>query len=249
MIRLIRTELLKHRTTRTFLAGIAAVAGLSGLMATAVLGGAGRQGNDPLGPESFLHTLGAPAAMVTVVALLLGLVAAAGEHRHGTITTTFLACPRRRDVVLSKLAAAGLAGAAMGTLALVVSAAVAVPWLLLSEIEIGVGADAVQLAAGLIASTALYFGLGVSLGLLLRNQAAAVAVALTWLLAIEGLLGDVFARSSFVHWLPAAAGRALVHVGPVSQGPSAALAAVVFAGYVAAFALAATALTLHRDIT
>lgn len=249
MNRLVRTELLKLRTTRTFTVGVAAVPLLSALMVTAVFGGAGKQGNDPLGPRSFLHALGAPAGMVTTVALLLGLIATAGEFRHGTITTTFLACPRRRHVVLSKLGAAVLAGCAMGGLALVAASAVALPWLLRSGIEFDSGGEAMGLAAGLATSTGLYFALGVALGLLLRNQAAAIAVALTWLLAVEGLLGDVFARSAFVHWLPAAAGRALVHIGPVTDGPSAPLAAAVFAAYVAAFALAATALTLHRDIT
>lgn len=249
MNRLVGTELLKLRTTRTCMAGVAAVPLLSALMVTAVLGAAGQQGNDPLGPRSLLHALGAPAGMVTTVALLLGLVATAGEFRHGTITTTFLACPRRRRVVLSKLAAAALAGCAMGGLALALSSAVAVPWLLRSGIELGSGAAAVGLAAGLAASTGLYFALGVALGLLLRNQAAAIAVALSWLLAVEGLLGGVLARSAFVHWLPAAAGRALVHIGPTAEGPSAPLAAAVFAAYVAAFALAATALTLPRDIT
>jgi ABC-2 type transport system permease protein len=249
MIRLIRTELLKHRTTRTFAAGLLAVPVLSPLMATAVLFGSGRQGNDPLGAHSFLQTLGAPAGMVTTVALLLGMVAAAGEFRHGTVTTTFLACPRRRDVVRSKLGASALAGAAMGAVSLVMSAAVALPWLWRSGIEVHAGTEAAALAAGLVVETALYFALGTSMGLLLRNQAAAVAVALTWLLAIESLLGDVFARSAFVDWLPAAAGRAMVHVGPVPEGPGPALAAAVFGGHVAALAIAATALTLHRDIT
>lgn len=248
MIRLIRTELLKHRTTRTFLVGIAAVPVLSALMAAAVLSGSGRQGNDPLGPHSFLQSLGAPAGMVTTVALLLGLVATAGEYRHGTITTTFLACPRRRSVVVAKLAAAALAGAAMGTASLVLSAAVALPWLWRTGIEVVAGTEAVGLAAGLVVETALYFALGVSVGLLLRNQAAAVAAALTWLLAVEGLLADVFARSGFVQWLPAATGRALVHIGP-GEGPPAPLAGLAFATYVAALAVAAATFTLHRDIT
>jgi ABC-2 type transport system permease protein len=89
MNRLVRTELLKQRTTRTGVAGILAAPALAGLMTSAILGAAGKQGNDPLGPDSLVQAVGAPAAAVTIVTLFLGLLATAGEHRHQTITTTY----------------------------------------------------------------------------------------------------------------------------------------------------------------
>lgn len=95
MNRLLRAELLKQRTAPAFLAAFAAVPVLAALVTFAVFSMAGRQGNDPLGPDSLLHATGAPASVVTTLALLLGVVGMAGEYRHGTIITTLLAAPRR----------------------------------------------------------------------------------------------------------------------------------------------------------
>ena len=249
MNRLVRTELLKQRTTRTFIAGICAAPAVAGLVTIAILGGAGKQGNDPLGPDSLVQVIGGPAAVITLFAVLLGVLGMAGEYRHQTITTTFLASPRRRDVVVAKLVAHSLTGALMGVLSLAVSAAIAVPWLYASGVDVNLDGDVVRVAAGLVVSTALYGSLGVSIGALLRNQTIAAAVVLIWLLAVEGLIGDLLHGAAFVQWLPAAAGRALVHVGPSSDSLAVPLAAGVFILYVAALAAAAARLTLHRDIT
>jgi ABC-2 type transport system permease protein len=104
-------------------------------------------------------------------------------------------------------------------------------------------------ALGVIVSSALYGALGVSLGALLRNQTAAFAVVLTWLLAIEGIIGDVFHNKEFVRWLPIAAARDIVDAGTTAGSLPASVAAVVFSAYVAGFAIAATCFTIQRDVT
>ena len=249
MNRLVRTELLKQRTTRTFIAGICTAPAVAGLVAIAILGGAGKQGNDPLGPDSLVQVLGGPAAVITLIAVLLGVLGMAGEYRHQTVTTTFLASPRRRAVVVAKLVAHSLTGALLGVLSLAVSAAIAVPWLYASGVDVSLDGDVIRVAAGLVVSTALYGSLGVSIGAVLRNQTIAAAAVLIWLLAVEGLIGDLLDGAAFVQWLPAAAGRALVHVGSSGDGLAAPLAAGIFAVYVAGLAAAGVRLTLHRDIT
>jgi hypothetical protein len=98
-------------------------------------------------------------------------------------------------------------------------------------------------------STALYASLGVSIGALLRNQTTAAAVVLIWLLAVEGIIGDLLHGGAFVQWLPAAAGRALVHIGPSSDSLPVTAAAGIFALYVAGFAATGVRLTVDRDIT
>jgi len=249
MNRLVRTELLKLRTSRTLVAGICTAVTVAALATIAILSSAGKQGNDPLGPDSLIHVFGGPAAVITVVAMLLGVIGMAGEYRHQTITTTFLAWPRRRDVVVAKLLAHALIGALLASLSLAVAAGIAVPWLRASGVEIGLGGEGLRVAAGLVASTALYGSLGVSIGALIRNQTTAVAVVLIWLLAVEGFISDLAHGAAVVQWLPAAAGRALVHIGPSNDGLPVLAAAGIFALYIAGFAAAATRLTVARDIT
>ena len=249
MNQLIRTELLKQRTTRTFVAAVAAVPALVALVTWVVLDAAGTNGNEPLSPDSLAQAVGSPHSIVTVIALVLGILGMAGEHRHQTITTTFLAVPRRRDVVVAKLAAHALTGAALGLLSVAAALVVAVPWLQTNDIAIHVDGDLAGISLGLVGASALYGALGVSIGALVRNQTAAVAVVLGWLLAVEGIIGDVFAGSSFVDWLPVAAGREIVHAGGTSGGLSAPVAAAIFTAYVAGFAVLAARLTLRRDVT
>jgi ABC-2 type transport system permease protein len=247
MNRLVRTELLKQRTTRTFVTAVAAIPVVAGLVTLASFSAAGKQGNEPLGPDHLLQAVGAPASVVTLIALLLGVLGTAGEYRHQTITTTFLASPRRRQVVVAKLAAHAMVGAALGVLSVAVATAVAVPWLRSSGIPVELAGDVLGVGVGLVVSAALYGALGVSIGALVRNQTTAVAVVLVWLLAVEGLVGDVFTGSDVVDWLPAAAGRALVH-GASSDGLPAVAAAALFATYVVVLAGAAVRFTVRRDV-
>jgi ABC-2 type transport system permease protein len=155
MNHLVRTELLKLRTTRTFVAGMCAAGAVSGLITVAILGAAGKQGNDPLSADSLTQVLGGPAAVITVIAVLLGVIGMAGEYRHQTVTTTFLASPHRRDVVIAKLIAHALTGALMALLSLVVAAAIAVPWLHANGIDVHLDGEGVRVAIGLVLSTAL----------------------------------------------------------------------------------------------
>ena len=63
------------------------------------------------------------------MAIILGITIITTEFRHGTVTPTFLAEPRRERVILSKAIAAVVVAIGFALLALVVVAAVAIPWL------------------------------------------------------------------------------------------------------------------------
>jgi ABC-2 type transport system permease protein len=246
MNRLLRAELLKQRTTPASLAAFAAVPVLAALVAFAVYSMAGRQGNDPLGTDSLLHATGAPASVVTTLALLLGVVGMAGEYRHGTIITTLLAAPRRWDVVVAKVAAHALTGVAMGVVTLAVSLAIAVPWLMSAGVEVVVTAEIVRVAAALVATTAVYAALGVCAGAVLRNQTVAVGVVLLWLLKGEDLLALVLTRSDAGDWLPFALGEGLVRAG--AGNPARWAAAFALLTYVAGLAALGARLVTRRDV-
>jgi ABC-2 type transport system permease protein len=208
---------------------------------------AGRQGNDPLGADSLLHATGAPASVITTLALLLGVVGMAGEYRHGTILTTLLAAPRRWDVVVAKVAAHALTGAAMAVVTLAVSLGIAVPWLLSAGVEVQVTAEVVRVAAALVASTALYGAFGVCAGALLPNQTAAVGVVLVWLLKGEDLLALAFGRSDLGDWLPFALGEGLVRAG--AGTPARWAAALALTAYLTVLAALGARSVAGRDVT
>lgn len=249
MRRSIRTELLKLRTIRSPLIAVASVPVIAAMVTVVNFGAAGNQGNPPLGGDSLSRALAAPVSVVTLVALMLGVLAVAGEYRHQTITTTFLASPRRQEVLAAKLVAHALLGAAVGVLSIAAAVAVAVPWLRGSGVALHVGTEVLRIALAAVVSSALHGALGVSIGALLRNPTAAASVVLLWLLAGERLLSTLLGSTGVARWLPAAAGRALVHVGHSSEGLGAAVAASVLVFYVGALAFIGARLTLSRDIT
>ncbi len=79
-------------------------AGISGLVES------GGNTHDPQVQSQALAHVGL-AAMLT---LIFGILAVAGEYRHGTITDTYLSWPGRGRVVTAKLAVYAPAGAAAG---------------------------------------------------------------------------------------------------------------------------------------
>ena len=247
MNRQIRAELLKQRTTPVFLLAFAAVPVVASLVTLGVYGAAGRQGNDPLGPDSLVQALGAPASVLTLLALLLGIVGMAGEYRHQSITNTLLAAPRRRDVVLAKLAAHTITGAAMAALSLAVSAVIAVPWLASAGVEANLDGRVLGIVAAMVFSTALHAALGVAVGALVQNQTAAVAAVLVWLLAVEGILANVLHSPAVLDWLPGALAAALVGAGP--DGVPSWAAAAGLTAYVAGFSALGARFVVSRDVT
>lgn len=184
---------------------------------------------------------------VSLVTLVLGITAVAGEYRHKTITDTYLGTPRRGRVIAAKFAAYVAVGAIFGV-AFAITATVATA----VGVEVDGGtldlsdSDLWRSLAGGIAINALFAVLGVSLGALIRNLAAAVATAFTWIVLVEVLLGELI--SDLERWLPFAAGQALgrLHGAPdISQWAG----GLLVAGYAVVFAAIALTTSVRRDIT
>jgi ABC-2 type transport system permease protein len=122
--RLVRAELLKLRTTRTFWALAGSALGL--VLLIVILNIALDHGlDDASDVRSLLSTVG----IYGLLALVLGVVAGAGEYRHGTIASTLLVTPNRLRAVSATVIACFLGGLAIGVVAGLVTAAVALPWL------------------------------------------------------------------------------------------------------------------------
>jgi ABC-2 type transport system permease protein len=160
---------------------------------------------------------------------------------------TFLGQPRRLRVVSAKLAAAALTGVTAGLLAEALSAATSAAVLSAHHVPLDWNQPRVLgavVAVPLLA--ALYGVLGTGLGLLLRNTAAALGLALMWAFVVEGILPVLIRAPSMVRWLPEAAANAVLHSATTTLPAGAALTVLI--GYAAVLATGGAIVTTRREI-
>jgi ABC-2 type transport system permease protein len=239
----VRSEWQKLRTVRggwilLVAAQLVIVAGISGLMinradATSL---AGQQG-------AVAHV-----GLVALFTLVLGITAVAGEYRHRTITDTYLTTPRRGEVIRAKLGVYTLTGAVFGLAGSLTALVTTAIWLAGKGASLDVGSvDLWRTVLGGVLWNAAFAAIGVGVGALITNLIAAVATALAWLALVEGIVGQLIGGAR--DWLPFSLGSALDRLPTVTDGPPQWQAALALAGYAIAFATAAIATSVRRDVT
>jgi ABC-2 type transport system permease protein len=176
MSRLVRAELLKIRTVRTFL--WIALANVALVLITAI-GVAASE--DPIQVAEDDRAVAQIAGIAIVLALIGGIVVMAGEAKHGTITQTLLVTPVRERVLLMKAAVAALIGLALAVLSEGLVLAITVP-------TVGLDVYNARLTLlGILIAAALAGALGAGLGAVVHAQGAAIGISLVWLLVGENL--------------------------------------------------------------
>ena len=248
MIRLLRAETLRLATTRTYwmlAAGAVALiaAGTSAAAAT----------NFTPGTSAARATL-AIAGLAQTVALLAGALSVTSEFRHKTITPAVLITPGRTPLLVAKLITMATAALAFGLAATGIAAAITLPLLAARHIPAGIsGTQAAAIIAGGGVATALAAALGVGVGAIIRNQAAAIVTVLALLYVAEPLLGFIPHVGTAVqkYGLGGLAAAATHTTGfpATAQLLGQVAAVVILAAYAAAVLLAGAALLRHRDIT
>jgi ABC-2 type transport system permease protein len=242
VIPLLRAELLKLRTTRTFIVLTASALALSLLivgLTTSLTENMSQQETRDLFTADFTG----------LFILLLGVMGMAGEWRHRTITSTVLAAPRRLLLLGAKTLSYAAAGIIVSLIVTVVIMAVGTLILSLrDQTTVGVGELADVLWRNLVVA-AFLGAFGVCIGGLVRNQIA----------AIVGLLILVFAIEPAVIGFASNVGQ----FGPTSGAPNSllgievfgeedqlapALALLVMAGWIAAVFAAAAARLERGDL-
>ena len=248
MSRLIRSELLKQRTTRTsllLLFWMVALILLIVLLHVLSLSTAHISSLD-----GQLKVVGWGTSIGALFASLIGATSITAEIRHGTIRPTFLATPRRERVIYAKLAAGALAGIAIGLLAEALTAGIEAIGLAGRgiRIQLTVG-DYIQLLAGGAAAGALFAAIGVGFGALVRQQVGAVAGLVIWLLLIETtLIGNVPSAGKFLPGAAAGAIAGAVQTQSASKLVAPALGVLLLIFYAVVAAAAGTVLTNRRDV-
>lgn len=244
----VRSELLKQRTTRTILQLPLWMIGLVALVV--LLHVFSLDAATLTSHDGQLKVLGWGTSVGALFAALLGALSITSEIRHGTIRPTFLATPRRGRVVTAKAAASAFAGLAIGLLAEALTAGLESAGLATRSIHIALSAgNYVQLLVGGALSAALWAAIGVGVGTIVRNQAGAVVGLCVWLLLIETtLIGNVPGAGKFVPGAGAGALAGAIQTQSASKLLTPAFGALLLAAYAAAAIAAGLITTERRDI-
>jgi ABC-type transport system involved in multi-copper enzyme maturation permease subunit len=271
----IRSEIRKVFTTRLWwgmLLGMMALAGLIALGFAALVGT--DFGEDPstgvnpfaemnAGVAQLVYNAGLIQNFTTLFPLALGVLLITSEYRHQTITATFLSTPRRWVVLVSKSVAVVLIGVVYAIGHALASVAGGAGMLAgKGEPTLLDNADVLQsLGIGVLAFV-VWTMLGFGFGMLVRNQVAAVLIAVGFSLIGQIALNIIFAITDWTwaaRWLPGnLTGGMLITVDPTGGlgDPDTQpyfehwwLSALILVGYAAALAIAGSVLTTKRDIT
>lgn len=199
---LVRAELLKYFTTRMWW-GMALAMFLIGVAFAAFTGAFTLYGQLPLGSGDTMVRLGdvlpdlTKARMIYsggiqfayMLALVIGILSMGQEFRHKTISSTFLAAPRRHQVVFAKVGAL-LVIVAVNAVAHILGALVG-GGILLATADASVFPEPLQLVQtfALMVLIMVVWGLiGLGLGVLLTNQVAALFLGIAFTLIVEPLV-------------------------------------------------------------
>jgi ABC-2 type transport system permease protein len=241
---LLKAELLKLRTTRTFAALVAAALALSLLVVVL---------STLLGDNFSEHDVKSlfTADFTGLFILLLGVMGMAGEWRHRTITSTVLAAPDRLRLLAAKVIAYAAAGALLSlivTLTIMLVGSV----ILSARGETTIGAsDLLDVLWRNLLVAALLGALGVCIGGLVRNQVVAIVGVLVLSFAIEPtLFGLVPEVGKYGPTTGAPSG--IVHAAPFNDDTSGLLAPgvalLVMLGWIGLFFAAAGARLRRFDL-
>ncbi len=186
MIRLVRAEFMKLRTTQVWFWMLLATIAIGALLAVAQI--APREGirSPEMVPDLFAGFASSPGY---VVLFTLGVLGVTSEFRYQTITPTVLQTPSRWAIVTAKMITYAIVGVLYSIAALAAETAVGVPWLNSKGIDVRWSDGEVQHAIiGTFGVLALFGIVGLGIGALLRNQIVAVVVGIIFLVVIENIL-------------------------------------------------------------
>jgi ABC-type transport system involved in multi-copper enzyme maturation permease subunit len=246
---LVRSELLKVRTTRGWWAYLIVLVLLVGAGTAAEVGS--RSESERSGLE-FQLALADLVGITSLLAIILGITMVTTEFRHGTITPTLLVTPSRERVLAGKTLAGLIVALVFAVIALVVIVAIAVPWTSIAggELQLTDG-DVLERAGKALLGVVLWLLMGVAIGSIVHSQVAALVGTLIWIFVAETLLWGLFAWRDvdrLAEYLPFRALDAADGVGGEDLLSYGAGVAVSIA-WILAIGAAGVVRTRRRDIT
>jgi ABC-type transport system involved in multi-copper enzyme maturation permease subunit len=193
--------------------------------------------------------------------MLLGIVLVTNEFHHQTATTTFLTTPRRTLVVLAKLITAAMCGAGLWlvTTAINISATTMI-FLDTGQLSTYLGEWPIVRAILLNLLAYTVWGiLGVGFGVLIRSQIGATVTAVVLYLigtTVAGIIFTVLSGTLDQDWIaklqvivPSIASRLMISGIPLPGNPPQWLGAAVLIGYAVVTGAIGTMIIRDRDIS
>ena len=253
MTRLLRSELRKVTTTRLWWAMMLGAMAFAALGVVAQIAGNGVRDNPapPLTTAVTQRAVFAAAFGGYIFAAVVGVILVTTEYRHFTSRPTFLLSPHRAQVVAAKIVVSAGVGLLYGVACLAVVSAIAIPWLSAKGITIAWSRDGLAATMlGAIGAVAIFAVAGVGVGVLVRNQVAAVISALAYLFIVEPLFAVIPGIKEAFRYLPGAAGDALAGANGRTQVTllTSWQGGLLLLGWGLLFAAAGWLFTVRRDV-
>lgn len=220
MIGAIRSEVRKVFTTRLWWGmalGMAALAalvaiGFAALVGSDQVGGpADNQGNPfarmSVGTAQLIYNAGMVQSLTTLFPLALGILLITTEYRHQTITATFLSTPNRWIVMVSKMVAVAVVGAIYALVHASASVAGGAAILsLVKDLPTLLGEPEVRKSLGIgVIAFIVWTLFGFGIGMLIRNQIAAVLIGVGLTFVVQLALNIIFTIQEWYSaskWIP-----------------------------------------------
>jgi ABC-2 type transport system permease protein len=246
MIRLIRAEFLKLRTTQVWFWLLFGAVAVTALLVVAQLAP-----HDAVRSELDVYNVFTSSGTAYVVVFVLGVLGVTTEYRYETITPTVLATPSRWALVT----AYALVGAAFALACVLVQLAIALPWLSAKHIHVSLGSNHIPAALlGVFLVVGLFGIVGLGFGALVRNQIVAVSVGVVFLLVIQNILPAIPGLKYAFPYMPGGAVAAIFTVvgsrdvnGATLFSPAVGVLLLLLWAFVPA--ILGAAFSLNRDIT
>ena len=249
MIRLVRAEFLKVRSTQVWFWLLLAAVAIAALFVIGPFAS-----GDVVNSEDVANVF-RTGATTYIVVFVLGVLGVTTEFRYQTITPTVLATPSRWALVSAKMIAYALLGAAYAIICLAVQLAIAVPWLATKNVSVSWTSGKLPEALGAVFLVVALFGIvGMGIGALLRNQVVAVSIGVIFLLVLQGIVSVIPKVHVIYPYLPGGAANAILQsdTSAVPNGlhllsPAGGVVVLLLWAFVPA--VLGAAITMNRDIT
>jgi ABC-2 type transport system permease protein len=251
MVRLIRAEFLKLRTTQVWFWLLLTSIAITALLVVA-----------QLAPHDNVRTAADAADVFTasgtayIAVFVLGVLGITTEFRYQTITPTVLATPSRWALITAKMISYAILGALYALVCVIVQVALALPWLSSKNIHVSLGSDNIPRAlAGVFIVVTLFGIVGMGTGALLRNQIVAVTVGVIFLLVLNNVLVAIPKVKNVFPFTPAGAVNSIFTLPGASHDVNGVQLTSMTGGVIVlllwAFvpAILGASITMNRDIT